>query len=59
MPTNFLFLIFAVIFVWLAALTFFFWRVLQHYNRLTRESAVKPQDNSEDLLKDASTKERY
>jgi len=41
MPTNFLFLSFAFIFVWLFALSFFFWRVLQHYNRLTKGVSEK------------------
>jgi hypothetical protein len=35
MPNNFLFLVFAVIFVWLIGLTVFFWRILRHYNNLT------------------------
>ena len=41
MPTNFLFLSLAVIFVWLLALSFFFWRILQHYNRLTKGVSEK------------------
>jgi len=41
MPTNFLFLAFAVIFVWLLSLSFFFWRVLQHYNKLTKGVSEK------------------
>lgn len=41
MPTNFLFLAFAVIFVWLIAITIFFWRILQHYNKLTRGVSEK------------------
>ena len=36
MPNNILFLSVAVIFVWLITLSFFFWRILQHYNRLSR-----------------------
>ncbi len=36
MPTNFLFLAIAVIFVWLVTLTFFFARILSHYNRITK-----------------------
>ncbi len=36
MPTNFLFLSIAVIFVWLVTLTFFFARILSHYNRITK-----------------------
>jgi hypothetical protein len=41
MPTNFLFLLLAVIFVWLLSLSFFFWRILQHYNRLTKGVSEK------------------
>lgn len=41
MPSNFLFLGFAIIFVWLLSLSFFFWRVLQHYNRLTKGISEK------------------
>lgn len=41
MPTNFLFLSLAVIFVWLVTLTFFFWRILVHYNRLTKGVSQK------------------
>jgi hypothetical protein len=41
MPTNFLFLGFAVIFFWLLSLSFFFWRILQHYNKLTRGVSEK------------------
>src|SRR3989344_3180521 len=36
MPTNFLFLSIAVIFVWLVTLSFFFARILSHYNRITK-----------------------
>lgn len=36
MPTNFVFLGLAVVFVWLTTLTFFFWRILSHYNRITK-----------------------
>lgn len=36
MPTNFLFLAIAVIFVWLVTLSFFFARILSHYNRITK-----------------------
>lgn len=53
MPTNFLFLIFAVIFVWLFALSVFFWRILNHYNRLTKGVSQKSLKTVlEDLLKD-------
>ena len=41
MPSNFLFLLFAIIFVWLLSLSFFFWRILQHYNRLTKGVSEK------------------
>ena len=41
MPTNFVFLGLAVIFVWLLALTFFFWRILSHYNRITKGVSSK------------------
>ena len=41
MPTNLLFLILALIFVWLFTLSIFFWRVLQHYNRLTKGTSEK------------------
>jgi hypothetical protein len=36
MPNNFFLLGFAVIFVWLVALSIFFWRILKHYNNLTK-----------------------
>ncbi len=59
MPTNFLFLVFAVIFVWLAALTFFFWRVLQHYNRLTKGVSNKNLKTIlEELLNDAQVQKK-
>jgi hypothetical protein len=41
MPANLLFLLFAIIIVWLLSLSFFFWRVLQHYNRLTKGVSEK------------------
>lgn len=54
MPTNFLFLGFAVLFVWLLTLTIFFWRILQHYNRLTKGVSQKSLKTILDnLLKDA------
>ncbi len=53
MPTNLLFLILAFIFVWLVALSVFFWRVLQHYNRLTKGVSEKSLKTVlEELLKD-------
>src|ERR1035437_3833273 len=52
MPTNLLFLILAFIFVWLIALSVFFWRVLQHYNRLTKGVSEKSLKTVlEELLK--------
>jgi hypothetical protein len=52
MPNNFLFLFFAVIFVWLIALTIFFWRILKHYNNLTKGVNQKSlRSVLEDLLK--------
>jgi hypothetical protein len=52
MPTNLLFLILAIIFVWLISLSFFFWRVLQHYNRLTKGVSEKSLKTVlEDMLK--------
>jgi hypothetical protein len=41
MPNNIIFLVFAVIFVWLAALSVFFWRILRHYNSLTKGISQK------------------
>jgi Flp pilus assembly protein TadB len=41
MPNNFLFLVFVVIFVWLIALSVFFWRIIQHYNNLTHGVSQK------------------
>ena len=53
MPANFLFLAFAVCFVWLMALTFFFWRILAHYNKLTKGVSGKSlRTVLEDLLKE-------
>lgn len=54
MQTNFLFLSFAVIFIWLFALSVFFWRILQHYNRLTKGVSQKSLKTVlEELIKDA------
>jgi len=54
MPTNFLFLALAVIFVWLLSLSIFFWRILRHYNRLTKGVSEKGlRSVLETLLKDA------
>ena len=53
MPTNFLFLSIAVIFVWLITLTFFFARILSHYNRITKGVSNKSLKTVlEELLKD-------
>lgn len=41
MPTNFLVLAFAVTFVWLFALSIFFWRILNHYNKLSKGVSQK------------------
>jgi len=41
MPNNFYFLVFAVILVWLIALSVFFWRILRHYNNLTKGVSEK------------------
>lgn len=53
MPTDFLFLVFAVIVVWLIGLTVFFWRILQHYNKLTKGISEKSLKTVlDELLKD-------
>ncbi len=53
MPTNFLFLAIAVIFVWLVTLTFFFARILSHYNRITKGVSNKSLKTVlEELLKE-------
>ncbi|HYM64885.1 MAG TPA: DUF4446 family protein [Candidatus Sulfotelmatobacter sp.] len=53
MPTNFLFLAFAVVFVWLLGLTLFFWRILVHYNHLSKGVSAKSLKTVlEDLIKD-------
>lgn len=53
MPTNLLLLSLVVIFVWLFALSVFFWRVLQHYNRLAKGVSKKSLKTVlEDLIKD-------
>jgi len=41
MSTNIIFFVLALIFVWLLSLSFFFWRILQHYNRLTNGVSEK------------------
>lgn len=54
MPTNFLFLSFFIIFVWLLAISFFFWRILKHYNTLTKGVTSKSLKTVlEDLVRDA------
>lgn len=53
MPNNIVFLVFAVIFVWLIALTIFFWRVLRHYNNLTKGVSQKTLKSVlEDVLRE-------
>jgi hypothetical protein len=53
MPTNLLFLALAIIFVWLLSLSIFFWRILRHYNRLTKGVSEKSlRTVLEELLKD-------
>ncbi len=41
MPNNLIYLVFVVIFVWLVALSLFFWRILRHYNNLTKGVSPK------------------
>jgi hypothetical protein len=41
MPSNLAFLGFAIVLVWLAGLTFFFIRVLSHYNSLSKGASQK------------------
>lgn len=54
MPTNFLFLSIAVIFVWLVTLSFFFARILSHYNRITKGVSNKSLKTVlEELLQEA------
>ena len=54
MPANFIFLSLAIIFVWLVGLTVFFWRILQHYNNLTKGISTKGLKTIlEELLKDS------
>jgi len=53
MPNNFIFLVFVVIFVWLIAITVFFWRVLRHYNNLTKGVSQKTLKTvMEEILKE-------
>lgn len=53
MPSNFLFLALAIIFVWLLGLTLFFWRILVHYNKLTKGVSSKNlKIVLDDLIKD-------
>ena len=53
MPTNFLILTFAVFFVWLFALSIFFWRILNHYNKLSKGVSQKSLKSIlEDLIKE-------
>lgn len=53
MPANLLYLILSVIFVWLISLSIFFWRVLRHYNKLTKGVSEKSlKVILEEILKD-------
>src|SRR5258706_15334891 len=59
MPTNLLFLTFAITFVWLLTLSIFFWRVLKHYNNLTKGVSSKSlKIVLEDLLKEAEVNKK-
>lgn len=59
MPTNILFLALATIFVWLVALTLFFWRILQHYNKITKGVSQKNLKTIlEDLLKEGEVNKK-
>ncbi len=59
MPTNLLFLFLAVIFVWLISLSVFFWRVLRHYNKLTKGVSEKSlRTVLEELLKDVDVNKK-
>lgn len=54
MPTNLLFLILVVILVWLLGLSIFFWRILQHYNKITKGVSEKSLKTVlEDLVKNS------
>lgn len=54
MPTNLLFLILVVILVWLLGLSIFFWRILQHYNKITKGVSEKSLKTVlEDLIKNS------
>jgi len=54
MPANFIFLGFALIFVWLLSLSIFFGRILQHYNKLSRGVSEKSLKSIlDELLKEA------
>lgn len=53
MPNSLILLIAAVGFVWLATLTFFFWRILDHYNKLTHGVSDRTLKTVlEEILKD-------
>lgn len=59
MPANFIFLSLAIIFVWLVALSVFFWRILNHYNNLTSGANSKGLKTIlEDLLKEAEVNKK-
>lgn len=53
MPTDFVFISLMLVVVWLLVLTIFFWRILQHYNRLTKGATDKSlRTILEELVKD-------
>lgn len=53
MSSNFLFLVLAVIFAWLITITLFFWKILNHYNRITKGVSHKNLSAIlDELLKD-------
>jgi hypothetical protein len=59
MPANFLYLLLTIILVWLLALTVFFWRVLNHYNKLTHGITSKTLKTIlEDLLRDVEVSKK-
>lgn len=59
MPANFIFLSLAIIFVWLVALSVFFWRILNHYNSLTSGTNAKGLKTIlEELLKEAEVNKK-
>lgn len=56
---NFLVLSLVVIFVWLIAITLFFWKILNHYNRLTKGVSAKSlRTVLEELVKEAEVNKK-